>query len=280
MNPLQRPMLDSVSSNLPVRRLARRFLPRRARSMILQLVGRRVSGPAASVRGAGALALAMAPSAADAARRGPNDPGGTARLHVGCGPQNLMADWWNVDIRWFRGVDEVADVTLPWPWRDLDYVYGEHFLEHLDPDQAVAFLAQARACLRPGGRIRLSTPSLEWVWATHLRSRGSDDEVVADTYRTNRAFHGWGHKFLYTKPFLVHVLTECGLTDVRFLGYGESDDINLRGLERHGTAVFDGGWPSVWNVEAVRAADDASGPNALLAAEIEHEFGRYVKAGH
>jgi len=213
-------------------------------------------------------------------RRGPNDPGGISRLHVGCGPQNLMADWWNVDIRSFRGVDEVADVTLSWPWRELDYVYGEHFLEHLDPEQAVAFLAQARASLRPGGRVRLSTPSLEWVWATHLRSKGSDDEVVADTYRANRAFHGWGHKFLYTRPFLVRLMTESGLTDVQFHEYGESDDSNLRGLERHGTAAFDEGWPSVWNVEAVRPAGDAPAPATALAAEVEQEFGRYVKAGH
>src|SRR5580765_443447 len=158
-------MLDSMSTNLPVRRLARRLLPRPARSMILRLVGRGVTRPAAVAREATVVQ--------EAARHGPNVPGGIARLHVGCGPQNLMADWWNVDIRSFRGVDEVADLTVPWPWTELDYVYGEHFLEHLDPDQAVAFLTQARACLRPGGRIRLSTPTLDWVSATQLRPGGS-----------------------------------------------------------------------------------------------------------
>jgi len=194
-----------------------------------------------------------------------------------------MDDWWNVDIRAFPGVDEVVDVTLPWPWPGLDYVYGEHFLEHLDLGQTVAFLAQTRASLRPGGRIRLSTPGLEWVWATHLRPHGSDAEVIADTYRANRAFHGWGHQFLYTRPFLSHVLEASGLTDVRFHDFGASDDPNLCGLERHGTPEIVDGWPSVWNVEAVRPLDagiDAAHLAQALAAEVEQEFDRYVRAGH
>lgn len=213
-------------------------------------------------------------------RLGPNDPGGITRLHVGCGPKNLMADWWNVDIRSFKGVDEVADVTAPWPWQDLDYVYGEHFLEHLSPDQAVAFLREARARLRPGGRIRLSTPGLEWVWQTHLDREGSAESVVADTYKANRAFHGWGHQFLYSRPFLEHLFTSLGLSDIRFFAYGESDDPNLRGLERHGAPEIVGGWPSVWNVEATPGPGDATEGSARIAAEIEQEFVRYVRDGH
>ena len=191
-----------------------------------------------------------------------------------------MADWWNVDIRSFKGVDEVADVTVPWPWNDLDYVYGEHFLEHLSPDQAVAFLRQARAGLRPGGRIRLSTPGLEWVWQTHFRPAGSAADVVADTYRANRAFHGWGHQFLYSRPFLEHLLTALGLTDIRFFPYGESDDPNLRGLELHGAPETVGGWPSVWNVEATPTAGAEPAAAAEIAAEIEQDFVRYVRDGH
>jgi predicted SAM-dependent methyltransferase len=201
-------------------------------------------------------------------------------LHVGCGPANLMADWWNVDIRAFKGIDEVADVTAPWPWRDLEYVYGEHFLEHLALDQAVAFLGQARDRLRPGGRIRLSTPGLEWVWHTHFAPNGSPAETLADTYRVNRAFHGWGHQFLYSRPFLEHLLTAIGLVDVRFFAYGESDDANLRDLERHGSYEIVDGWPNVWNVEATRPAEDGGGQAADLAEEIEREFVRYVRSGH
>jgi hypothetical protein len=196
-----------------------------------------------------------------------------------------MADWWNVDIRSFKGIDEVADVTATWPWTSLDYVYGEHFLEHLPLDGAVAFLGQALARLRPGGRIRLSTPGLEWVWQTHLRPGGSDEQVVADTYRANRAFHGWGHEFLYSRPFLERLLGRQGFVDVTFHAYGESDDPALRGLERHGTYQVADGWPNVWNVEAARPTGDASSTDQPetppdLLEEIEREFVRYVKSGH
>ena len=140
--------------------------------------------------------------------------------------------------------------------------------------------APGAAALRPGGRIRLSTPGLEWVWQTHFRSNGSAEEVVADTYRANRAFHGWGHQFLFSRPFLEHLLTALGLTDIRFYPYGESDDPNLRGLERHGAPETVEGWPSVWNVEATPAAGDEPAAAAEVAAEIEHEFVRYVRDGH
>jgi hypothetical protein len=241
----------------------RRLVPKPVRSVIRR------------ARSKGTLA-----AAGEAPRRGPNDPGGIARLHVGCGPKNLMADWWNVDIRSFKGIDEVVDVTAPWPWQNLDYVYGEHFLEHLGLDDAVAFLGQARLRLRPGGRIRLSTPGLEWVWQTHFKADQDASNVVTDTYRANRAFHGWGHEFLYSRPFLEHLLGAMGLTDVRFFAYGESDDPNLRNLEMHGTYVITDGWPNVWNVEATRPADDAWQPSSEFADEIEREFVRYVRSGH
>jgi predicted SAM-dependent methyltransferase len=213
-------------------------------------------------------------------RLGPGDPGGIHRIHVGCGPKNLMADWWNVDIRPFRGVDEVADVTKPWPWRDLDYVYGEHFLEHLALDDAVRFLAEAIVHLRPGGKVRLSTPGLEWVWATHFTADAAPDAVVADTYMANRAFHGWGHQFLYSRPVLERILGATGYTGVAFYAFGESDDPELRGLERHGTPVFAGEWPSVWNVEAARPDTGEPAVDPAILEEIEEEFVKYVRSGH
>jgi predicted SAM-dependent methyltransferase len=224
--------------------------------------------------------LGWQPLTTSNARRGPRDPGGIRRIQVGCGPNNLLAAWWNVDIRPFPGIDEVADITRPWPWDGLDYVYGEHLLEHLGPEEAVRFLSEAIRHLRPGGRIRLSTPGLEFVWTTHFSVGSPDDTTVTDTYRANRAFHGWGHRFLYSKPYLEKVLYATGYTEVAFFSYGESDHPDLRGLERHGKFQVVEGWPSVWNVEAARPmAGEPSFDDAILE-EIEQEFVRYVRAGH
>ena len=69
-------------------------------SRLRRLVPKPVRSAIRRARSRGTLA-----AAGEAPRRGPNDPGGIARLHVGCGPKNLMADWWNVDIRSFKGID-------------------------------------------------------------------------------------------------------------------------------------------------------------------------------
>jgi hypothetical protein len=210
-------------------------------------------------------------------RSPPGVPGGLNRVHVGCGPHNIMDDWWNVDIRMFRGVDEIADVTEPWPWHDLDYVYGEHFLEHLTLDGAIAFLSHAANALSPGGRIRLSTPSLEWAVAKYTSLSGATAGALPAAYFTNRVFYGWGHQCLYSRPLLEHVLTGAGLTDLTFHDYGDSDIPALRGAERHGGFEIVDGWPSVWIVEAVPSG---AGPRVDLPPEVEMEVERHRRAGH
>ncbi len=82
------------------------------------------------------------------------------KVHVGSGPHNLMEGWINVDIRPFKGLDRVLDVTREWPFAEVDYVYGEHFIEHLPLEGAIAFLANAGASLKRGGVLRLTTPNL------------------------------------------------------------------------------------------------------------------------
>ena len=52
--------------------------------------------------------------------------------------------------------------------------------------------------------------------------------------------YGWGHQFLDNPPFLRPGRT--GFEGIRFYEFGESDDPELRGLERHGTPVFSDGW--------------------------------------
>ena len=202
------------------------------------------------------------------------------RLHVGCGPHNLLPGWWNVDLRSFPGINAVMDVTKPWPYRNLDYVFGEHFLEHLEIDKSLKFLENAGKALRAGGRLRLSTPNLEWVVATHFHvGKATAEERLSETIAMNRAFYGWGHRFLYSREVLAHILDEMCLEDVSFHSYGESDDPELRNLERHGGFSVHEGIPSVVIVEATRGHRKISPPAALLH-RLEDEFLTHVRSGH
>jgi predicted SAM-dependent methyltransferase len=214
-------------------------------------------------------------------RRGPSHPAGMKRVNVGSGPKNLLPDWWNVDLRPFDGIDQAMDATQPWPWHDrLEYVYGEHFLEHLTVPQALHFLVQAGNALKLGGRMRLSTPSLEWVLATHFSLSTLDPATRrSQTWEINRAFHGWGHQFLYSKEMLLHFVTGIGFESPVICEYGASGTPALENLERHGGWNVTDGYPSVWIVEAVRGEK----PIALtqeLQAEAENTYIAYVRSGH
>ncbi|HVS66051.1 MAG TPA: methyltransferase domain-containing protein [Thermoanaerobaculia bacterium] len=157
------------------------------------------------------------------------------RLHVGCGPERLRG-WINADLERHPGVDLILDARQPLPFADatMAYVFAEHFLEHLDRDNGVAFLSECRRVLHPRtGVIRVSTPNLDWVWSTHYRYPADAATKRAGAFHLNQAFHGWGHRYLYNDVVLTDALQEAGFEDVQFFRYGESDRNELGGLERH-----------------------------------------------
>ncbi len=189
-------------------------------------------------------------------------PPGPRRLHVGAGSQRLEG-WINVDIRPFPGVDLVADVTRGLELTGIDDVFAEHFLEHLAVDDALDFLGKVQRMLRAGGRLRLSTPNLDWVWRTHYRLEASPEDKVTAAVALNRAFHGWEHKFIWNRETLELALSVIGFRDFAWRRHGESDVEYLRGLERHETYDDDDDLRHVLIVEAVKGTPDAQGLEAL-----------------
>lgn len=53
-------------------------------------------------------------------------------------------------------------------------------------------------------------------------------------YAINQVFRGWGHRFLYDRKTLGALLEKVGFTAVRPRPFGQSDDMNLIGVEGHG----------------------------------------------
>jgi predicted SAM-dependent methyltransferase len=200
-------------------------------------------------------------------RRGgarPEPPRPPTRLHIGCG-QQAIPGWINIDNQGLPGVDQVLDVRKGLPFADVAAIYAEHFLEHLALEDGLAFLAECRRVLRPDGVLRLSTPSLDWVLTTHYRWQdASDPDRVEDCMRLNRAFHGWGHQFLYNRPMLESAIRSAGFARASFFRYGQSDTPDLKGLERHETWQDTPDLPHVLIVEASGQATPEPIPAALL----------------
>jgi predicted SAM-dependent methyltransferase len=175
------------------------------------------------------------------------------RLHVGSGRARLEG-WVNIDIQQIPGVDVVADVTQGLQFENAEAVFAEHFLEHLAIDDAIKFLLESHRVLGPGGWLRLSTPNLDWVWVTHYRLAGSEDEKRHGALALNRAFHGWRHQFLWNREMLGEALAACGFEPVRWCRYGESALPVFQGIERHETYEDEPDLPHVIIAEASKGA--------------------------
>lgn len=156
------------------------------------------------------------------------------RLHLGCG-QAPIPGWVNIDVQALPGVDRVLDVRQGLPFENVAAIFAEHFLEHLDVLEGLECLVECRRALGPDGILRISTPNLDWVLATHYRygQWPTDEDAVVDCFRMNRAFHGWGHRFLYNQRSLAAALSAAGFSRITMHRYGESDVPELAGLERH-----------------------------------------------
>jgi predicted SAM-dependent methyltransferase len=166
------------------------------------------------------------------------------RLHVGCGPVHLD-DWINIDIRRYPAVDYVLDVRDGLPFRDLKFIFAEHFIEHLPFWEAQRFLSDCRAALASNGVLRLSTPNLDWVYRTQYEAPD-----VLHCFQLNQAFRGWSHQFLYNAQTLTAVLRKAGFDRVEFTAYGCSAHQELNGLERHERSPDSPALPHVLVIEA------------------------------
>jgi hypothetical protein len=69
------------------------------------------------------------------------------------------------------------DVTSPLPAGDATFrwAFSEHFIEHVQPGAAIAWLQDVRRVLEPGGHLRVSTPDLHKYVAAYLGADGMFD---------------------------------------------------------------------------------------------------------
>ncbi len=205
--------------------------------------------------------------------RGRAAEGQPVRLHVGSG-QQAIAGWINIDNQDLPGVDRVLDVRMGLPFEDVSAIYAEHFLEHLGLEEGMRFLADCHGVLRPDGVLRLSTPNLDWVLLTHYRGPQTlPDDAREDCLKLNRAFHGWGHQFLYNRAMLAAALKAVGFGRVTFWAYGQSDVPELKNLERHPTSEDAPELPHVLIAEASGAL-----PPEKIPANLMTEFREAMEA--
>ncbi|HET8797595.1 MAG TPA: methyltransferase domain-containing protein [Thermoanaerobaculia bacterium] len=194
------------------------------------------------------------------------------RLHLACGP-HALGGWVNIDNQPYPGIDRLLDLRNGLPFANVETIYAEHFIEHVEYRDALSLLTECRRALAPDGVIRLSTPNLDWVWAFayHPGMWETAEQEIHDCLVANRSFRAWGHRFLYNRAMLREVLQRAGFAEVTFCRYGESEHEALRNVEGHEPYVDTPEIPHVLIAEGRGIRDAATNP------EIDREIAEYER---
>lgn len=158
------------------------------------------------------------------------------KLHLGCGT-NYIKGWVNVDLD-SPLADAHVDLRrpLPYPDQSVDFIFNEHFLEHVTREEGVAFLRECRRVLKSGGVFRVSTPDLRWLVAQYIGGKLDEWSDVGWLPETacrllNEGMRLWGHQFVYDLPELMGALRQAGFSEICQVQHRESVLAELVGLE-------------------------------------------------
>lgn len=175
------------------------------------------------------------------------------KLHIGSGP-NILLGWLNTDISIRTHTVISLDARKKFSFDDctFDCVFSEHQFEQLSHLDGLKMLQECNRVLKPGGKIRIATPSLETLIGLNNPSKSDLQEKYVhwyidqflpdagsyrDSFVINSALRNWGHTFLYDRPTLESSLLQAGFIDFTWHAPGESESEFLRGIECHGIAV-------------------------------------------
>jgi predicted SAM-dependent methyltransferase len=150
------------------------------------------------------------------------------RLNVGCG-HNVVRGWMNIDHSGGRHGTIFMDATRPLPLPDdkFDAILCEHLIEHLPEADGRSLIRNLLKVLKPGGRIRIVTPDLESLAQLCVSSPNAAASCYLDFVAKlhgraeitpgdalNYIFYEYGHRHIYTRTKLRHLLEETGFTNV------------------------------------------------------------------
>jgi predicted SAM-dependent methyltransferase len=184
------------------------------------------------------------------------------KLHLGCGPV-ILNGWLNADLRPRRPEQIYLDVTERFPFEDntFDYILSEHMIGDLTYAETGTMLAECLRVLRPGGCLRISTPSLARLaelytlstsasphryvsWSVEKSAEWADAPL--EGLVINNFFQEY--RFVYDHATLRHVLERAGFVNVTEHQFGRSPNAELDDVESHGRVLGD---PEISQFESV-----------------------------
>ncbi|MDL2284122.1 tetratricopeptide repeat protein [Oxalobacter sp. OttesenSCG-928-P03] len=172
--------------------------------------------------------------------------GNAIKLHLACGTA-YKDGWINIDNNSYNNIQKLDlnwDLRMPLPFPDnsVDYVFNEHFLEHLTVEEGLSSLKDFLRVLKPGGVMRIAMPDLEEIVRAYLDENWKENykagfEKFGLTFIQTRAelininFRWWGHQWLYDWEELERRLKEAGGEKIKRGRIFESEHNELKNLE-------------------------------------------------
>ena len=172
---------------------------------------------------------------------------GYAGLHMGCGPIRHKG-YLNCDL---RGGEYCVDASQHFPilTSSIDFVYSEHFIEHLRFDTGLFFLEESFRVLKKNGRIRILTPDLSML----IKIADDNNHSIANMHKEHllskypskyslkrgniwnhkddiiNSFIGedWGHLYLWSAPHLAKAMKSVGFSKVEILPFCQSKESRI-----------------------------------------------------
>ena len=167
---------------------------------------------------------------------------------------NSLEGWLNSDV-YPRSKNIVyLDAAKPFPLADqsFDYIFSEHMIEHVSYEDGLRMLKECRRVLKPGGKIRMTTPNLETFIGLFDTEKNDlqkgymqwyteryfpEGHEVRESFIINRCFHGWNHQFVYDVATLRNSFEQSGFVEIKLCASGESDEEHFHALDTHGAVV-------------------------------------------
>lgn len=173
------------------------------------------------------------------------------KLNIGCGT-DYKEGWVNIDNNSDKNITQLDlnwDLRNPLPFDDnsVDFIFNEHFIEHLSVEESRKSLSDFMRVLKPGGVMRIAMPDMvdvidlyrdkNWRNRPVIKNHGLDF-VQTRAELVNMSFSWWGHKWLYDWEELSRRLKEVGCGSFSRCQTGESKYKELINLEtREGSTL-------------------------------------------
>jgi predicted SAM-dependent methyltransferase len=165
-------------------------------------------------------------------------------LNLGCGT-DYKEGWINIDNNTDNNITKLDlnwDLRnpLPFPDNSVDFIFNEHFVEHLTPEESKIALLDFRRVMKKGGVMRIAMPDLELAIEIYLDPKWRDrpyiknfklDYVQTKAELLNMGFRFWDHKWFYDWEELERRLKEVGFTEIKRAEHSRSVYKELCGLE-------------------------------------------------